>query len=84
MPRAAVSHIQNTAPGPPAATAVATPAMLPKPTVPPMAVAMVSNGCSIPLPDSFLSAVPWKIWPTVFFMIQPKWVNWKNPDRTVK
>ena len=33
MPNSAVIHIQNTAPGPPATTAVATPAILPVPMV---------------------------------------------------
>ena len=33
MPRKPASTIQNTAPGPPTATAMATPAMLPSPTV---------------------------------------------------
>ena len=33
MPRIPASTIQNTAPGPPIATAKATPAMLPSPTV---------------------------------------------------
>src|SRR3546814_12103617 len=33
-PRNAIAHIQNTAPGPPKAIAVATPAMLPVPTRP--------------------------------------------------
>ena len=33
MPTSAVIHIQNSAPGPPSAMAVATPAMLPVPTV---------------------------------------------------
>jgi hypothetical protein len=33
MPTSAVIHIQNIAPGPPMAIAVATPAMLPVPTV---------------------------------------------------
>ncbi|SLH85032.1 Uncharacterised protein [Mycobacteroides abscessus subsp. abscessus] len=33
MPTRPVHHIQNTAPGPPSAIAVATPAMLPTPTV---------------------------------------------------
>ena len=31
-PKTAMSHIQNTAPGPPASTAAATPMMLPDPT----------------------------------------------------
>ncbi len=33
MPKSPVTHIQKRAPGPPAAMAVATPAMLPMPTV---------------------------------------------------
>ena len=33
MPKMAETHIQNTAPGPPRVMAVATPAMLPTPTV---------------------------------------------------
>jgi hypothetical protein len=32
MPTAAATHIQNTAPGPPTVSAIATPAMLPTPT----------------------------------------------------
>ena len=42
IPKSAVNHIQNTAPGPPVVTAVATPAILPKPTEPPTAVAIAS------------------------------------------
>ena len=33
IPKRAASHIQNTAPGPPTEMAIATPAMLPRPTV---------------------------------------------------
>ena len=33
MPNKALTHIQNIAPGPPMAMAIATPAMLPMPTV---------------------------------------------------
>ena len=33
MPKNAVTHIQNSAPGPPMRIAIATPAMLPMPTV---------------------------------------------------
>ena len=33
-PNKAITHIQNTAPGPPKAIAVATPAILPIPTLP--------------------------------------------------
>jgi len=42
MPKNAVIHIQNTAPGPPSTTAVATPAMLPVPTVAARAVVSAS------------------------------------------
>ena len=39
MPKKPTTHIQNTAPGPPKATAVPTPAMLPVPMVADRAVA---------------------------------------------
>ena len=39
MPKMALTHIQNSAPGPPRWMAVATPAMLPTPTVAARAVA---------------------------------------------
>src|SRR5690606_32270668 len=42
-PRKAIAHIQNTAPGPPKAIAVATPAMLPVPTRPPSDIASAWN-----------------------------------------
>ena len=38
MPTTPTTHIQKTAPGPPSETATATPAMLPRPTVPESAV----------------------------------------------
>jgi hypothetical protein len=38
MPKNADTHIQNTAPGPPRKTAVATPTILPVPTVEDIAV----------------------------------------------
>src|SRR5690606_2115815 len=44
MPTNAVIHIQNSAPGPPTAIAVATPAMLPVPTVADSAVINAANG----------------------------------------
>ena len=44
MPSRAITHIQNTAPGPPMAMAVATPAMLPVPTVADIAVISARNG----------------------------------------
>src|SRR5262245_41216239 len=44
MPTRAVTHIQNSAPGPPRAMATATPAMLPIPTVDASAVESASYG----------------------------------------
>ena len=44
MPKKADTHIQNTAPGPPMVRAVATPAILPVPTVAASAVHMVAKG----------------------------------------
>lgn len=44
------THIQNTAPGPPNSTAIATPAMLPSPTVPDSAVDSAWKCVSAPLP----------------------------------
>ena len=49
MPKKADTHIQNTAPGPPMVRAVATPAILPVPTVAASAVHMAANGETPPL-----------------------------------
>ena len=57
MPKMAVIHIQNTAPGPPVTTAVATPAMLPVPMVADKAVISAPKCDTSPswsLPSSFL------------------------------
>ena len=48
MPTSAVIHIQNTAPGPPSAIAVATPAMLPTPMVAARQVISAANGLTSP------------------------------------
>ena len=69
MPKKAETHIQNTAPGPPAKSAPVTPAMLPVPTVPASAVETAWKGERL-LPWSLPCF--WKSLPTVFFMIQPK------------
>ena len=55
MPNTPVSHIQSTAPGPPAATAVATPTMLPVPIVAASAVVSAPNWLTSPSP-SFVPA----------------------------
>ena len=54
IPTRALTHIQNTTPGPPIATAIATPAMLPKPTVAAMALINAWNELICPscLPPS--------------------------------
>ena len=51
MPKTPVSHIHNTAPGPPAATAVATPTMLPVPMVAASAVVSAPNWLTSPSPS---------------------------------
>jgi len=56
MPKTPVSHIQSTAPGPPRATAVATPMMLPVPTVAARAVISAPKWLMSPSP----SRVRWK------------------------
>src|SRR6185503_11645651 len=52
IPNTPVSHIQSTAPGPPAATAVATPTMLPVP--------MVAARAVISAPNWLMSPGPWR------------------------
>jgi hypothetical protein len=48
MPTSAVHHIQNSAPGPPIAIAVATPAMLPVPIVAASDVIKALKGVMLP------------------------------------
>src|SRR5690606_28842 len=54
-PRKAIAHIQNTAPGPPNAIAVATPAMLPVPTRPASETASAWNEDTPDLDDLLLN-----------------------------
>ncbi|SST13038.1 Uncharacterised protein [Acinetobacter baumannii] len=54
IPTSAVHHIQNSAPGPPRKIAVATPAMLPVPTVAARQVISAWNGLISPLLSSSL------------------------------
>ncbi len=51
MPKTPVSHIQNTAPGPPAAMAVATPTMFPVPIVAASAVVSAPKWLMSPSPS---------------------------------
>ena len=55
MPKKAASHIQNSAPGPPAAIAVATPTMFPVPIVAESAVQSAPKLETSPSPSSFLN-----------------------------
>ena len=58
MPNRPDSHSQNTDPGPPMEMAVATPAMLPTPTVDASAVATAWNGLTLPVPPPCLVSLP--------------------------
>ena len=69
IPKNADTHIQKTAPGPPANIAPVTPAMLPVPTVPARAVVTAWNGDRL-LPWSLSLFL--KSEPTVFLSIKPK------------
>ncbi len=51
MPKTPVSHVQRTAPGPPSATAVATPMILPVPIVAANAVVSAPNWLTSPSPS---------------------------------
>ena len=82
MPKKAHTHIQNTAPGPPVATAVATPAMLPLPTQPPMATHTASKGDTCWSLLAFASLLV--MLPSVYFITWPKWAMVNNPLRMVK
>ena len=48
MPRNAATQTQKSEPGPPTAIADATPAMLPQPTQPPIAIHTASKGDTVP------------------------------------
>ena len=61
-PRNAMAHIQNIAPGPPMAMAVATPAMFPVPTRPPRAMA---KPWKLEMPEA--EAWPCQSWVTMAF-----------------
>ena len=78
MPTRAHIHIQNMAPGPPIAMALATPAMLPLPTVLPRAVAKAPKDETL-LPLSFFTvSFLRKRVPIVLRIISPKRRNWKK------
>ena len=78
-------HIQNRAPGPPVATAVATPLILPTPTAPPTAVDATSRMLIWPpLPSLETERVSLlSILPKVSLKKWVKWRNWKPPEAMV-
>ena len=78
-----MTHIQNTAPGPPARMAAATPTMLPVPMVAASAVQRLWNwlmASSSVWAVTFLSR---KMAPMVCRIQYPKYRSWKKPVRTV-
>ena len=82
IPKNAITHIQNTAPGPPVTTAEATPAMFPVPTVDASAAHTLWNWdiclslvCAVTL-RSLNTA------PMVHLNHLPMWDIWKNLVRT--
>lgn len=84
IPTTADIHIQNIAPGPPAMSAVATPVMLPVPSVAARAVQNAWNwdmDCSSSVRLTFLLR---KSWPSVMPSQTRHFLNWKKPVRTVK
>ena len=58
MPNTPDTHSQKRAPGPPMEMAVATPAMLPTPTVEARAVATAWNGVTLPVPPPCSEQLP--------------------------
>ena len=82
IPTRAASHIQNTAPGPPVAMAVATPPMFPTPMVVPRAMLMASAEERIPAPRRS-SPRPRTLFQACLMAV-PNPVNWKNPVRRVR
>ena len=83
MPKKADTHIQNTAPGPPAKMAPVTPAMLPVPTVPARAVDTAWKGVRLGSPPAFFSVFRNRE-PRVLRMIKPNRRAWRQPHRAVR
>ena len=76
IPKNAATIIQNRAPGPPAAIAVATPTMLPVPIVADKAVQRAPKLVTSPSPPSSFR--------TMNFSAFPRCLTCKKPNRTVK
>ena len=83
MPRNAMTHIQNTAPGPPARIAPDTPTILPVPTVAARAVHRLWN-CEMLLSFVWLvTCLSRNTAPMVFFIQWPKCETWNTLVRRV-
>ena len=78
MPKRPETHSQNSAPGPPMTIAVATPAMLPTPTVEASAVATAWNGVTLPVPSPRENILPSTSWSA-----NPRRRNCTKPVRIV-
>jgi len=78
MLMSAATHIQKTAPGPPATMAVATPTMLPVPTQEAITEQKVENGLKEPLVLVLLTRLSVKIEKSVFLITCPKWISVKK------
>ena len=79
MPKAAEIHIHTRAPGPPDTIAVATPTILPVPTVAARAVISAENGEMSPSPSFFLDSLL-----KSFFSEEPRFLQGKNLSLNVK
>lgn len=82
MPKNAMSHIQNTAPGPPTAMAPATPTILPVPTVAASAVHRDWNWEMLRSSVCLVIFRSLKMDPIVFFSQCPRWDSWKKSSHT--
>ena len=78
-----MTHIQNTAPGPPAIIAPATPTILPVPTVAASAVHRLWNWEMLLSRVWVVTCLSWKTAPMVFLIQWPKCVTWNTLVSTV-
>ena len=83
MPKKAMTHIQNTAPGPPTMIAPATPTMLPVPTVAASAVHSDWNWEMLLSSVWPVTCLSWNTAPMVLLIQCLMWVSWNTFVRTV-
>lgn len=84
VPKKAEIHIQNTAPGPPAAMAVATPAIFPVPSVAARAVQADWKPVIPPVPGCLPFSCPESEAPSVERHHKGRCRSWKKPVPTLK